>query len=141
MLLEDITTSKFENDTFDIITSSMVLNYLDDKNLSLVFDKFRLWLRNDGRLFYVIPHPVRMVYGDLTKYFSRGRSEGETPWGTMTIFHRRTVSDYINATIQAGFTIELVDEPEVPERAEKDNPAQYKKYTSYPTRLVVKAKK
>lgn len=141
VLLEDISVSKFANDSFDLITCSMMLDYLDDPSLLLTFQKFHSWLKNNGTFFYIIAHPVRMVYGDLTKYFKRGADQGKTPWGTMHKFYRRTVADYINATIQAEFTIEVVDEPEIPKYAKKEDPTQYKKYTFYPARLAIKARK
>lgn len=141
ILLQDILKSEFANNSFDLVTCSMVLDYLDDKNLLLTFKKIHSWLKKSGIFFYVIAHPIRMVYGDFTKYFKRGANQGETPWETMHTFYRRTVADYINTTIKAGFTLELVDEPEVLRKAEKEDLVKYKKYTAYPSRLVVKASK
>lgn len=141
IFLQDIALSNFANYSFNLITSSMMLDYLNDTNLLVTFKKFHSWLGVNGIFFYVIAHPIRMVYGDLTKYFIRGIDQGETPWGMIHTFYRRTVADYINATIKAGFTIELVDEPEVPIEAKKEDLSQYKKYISYPARLVIKGSK
>lgn len=139
-LHSDITNPKLSFEELDLITSSMVFFYLDQKQLEKVLASFHRWLKKDGILFYIVAHPVRFVHKNLREYFDRKWTNQETPWGTKILHFRRTVGDYVNATIKAGFTIKVVDEPEVLKEGKK-YPKEYKKYTSFPSRLVVKAVK
>ncbi len=136
----DINNPKLSFEELDLITSSMVFFYLDQKQLEKVLTSFHRWLKKDGILFYIVAHPVRFVHKNLGEYFDRKWANQETPWGTKILHFRRTVGDYINATINAGFTIKIVNEPEVLKEGKK-NPKDYKKYTSFPSRLVVMAVK
>ena len=54
----------------------------------------------------------------------------------------RTVGDYVNTTINAGFRIEGVHEIAVPESAKAENPQLHERYArSGVARVAVKARK
>lgn len=117
----------------------MTLQHLNQTNLKKSLSNFFSWLVENGVLIYIIPHPVRMVHNNLSEYFDREEKLSESPWGTNVHYFHRPSADYINETIQAGFTIDAVDEPEPLKEGEND--PDYKKYTSFPSRLVVRATK
>lgn len=125
---------------FDLVISSMVLDYLDRSELEGFFANSYEWLMKDGYLLYLIPHPVRMVSEDLSLYFDRKRRLRRTPWGDEVKYFHRTVSDYINLTIKSGFEVVEVLEPEVDKEGMKDK-EKYQKYSQFPVRLAVLARK
>jgi len=136
----DITDKKLEFENVDLITASMFLFYLDEGQLSKTLENFYGWLKKGGVFLCIVAHPVRFAHDNLEKYFTRDWESIESPWETTVVYFHRTTADYINATIDAGFRIEAVNEPEVLEEGKK-HPEDYKKYTAYPSRLVIKAKR
>lgn len=138
LLQSDLTTVELANDNFDLITCCLVLHYLDDDNLRTTLSNFHRWLRDGGTLFYLATHPIRTVSDKLDEYFDRGWKMEDTPWGTQIPFYYRTVGDLLTETADAGFVINTVDEPMVNEQGKAD-PEGYKKYTSFPSRIAVKA--
>lgn len=126
--------------SMDIVTCNMVLLVQDDDTCQRTLRNFHRALRPNGMLLHINTHPVRMMYDKLDQYQSRGWTTQRSPWGTEIDNFHRTVADYINLTIQAGFTIMAVDEPEVNPDGRYDA-CNYAKYTQHPPRLVVVAKK
>lgn len=136
----DINKVTFKSLKFDLITASMVLQHFNAKSFKTSLQKFHEWLVEGGTLFYIVPHPTRMVHDNLREYFVRKEMLSESPWGTKIQYYHRPLSDYINETIKAGFVITAVDEPE-PMKEGKKFKTDYEKYTSFPSRLVVRAVK
>ena len=129
-----------EDNQYDLITAAMFFHYLDDDKLKNAMSNFYKWLKPNGTLFYVTTHPVRIVSSKLDHYHEKGWRDEDTPWGTKTPYFHRTTADYINETIKAGFRINVLDEPSIPDEGLQIDPKEYKKYKSYgPSRLVVKA--
>lgn len=129
-------------DTYDLVTASMVFEYLDEDGFKRTLANVHKGLKDGGVLFFVTTHPLRMVTQDIKGYKDRGWRDSMTPWGaTIPLFHR-TVGDFISQTIQAGFTIETVNEPMLPDEAKEADPQSFERYSSYGvTRLVVVARK
>ena len=114
-------------ESFDLVVSSMVLLYLDEKQLKKTLQNFYTWLKGGGMLFYLTTHPFK-TNKIVTDYQIRGWREILAPWGDMiTVFHR-TVSDFINETLSAGFILEIVDEPAFMPEAKSANPKEYQRY-------------
>lgn len=130
----------FPKNSFDLVISSMVFHHTDDTELSEIFKNIFAWLKKGGIFFYLTSHPVNVIEEQMDKYFQQGWLNRKTPWGAVMPSYHRTVSDFINITIKAGFQIYAVDEPEVSE-AGKIDPIMYKKQQEGPSRLVVVAKK
>jgi|SRR3989344_5016261 len=128
------------DETFDLVTCSLVIQHLDDRLLNKALQNIREKLTTDGILFYLVAHPVRVIHGNLRDYFNKGWREQQNAWGTTMDYYHRTVSDYLTCTLKAGFRITAVDEPQVIEEG-KSNKSEYEKYTANPTRLVIKAVK
>lgn len=129
-------------DTYDLVTASMVFEYLDEDGFKRTLANVHTGLKDGGTLFFVTTHPLRMVTGNIRDYKDRGWRNSMTPWGaTIPLFHR-TIGDFISQTAQAGFIIEAVDEPMLPEGARETDPQSFERYSSYGvTRLVVVARK
>ncbi len=126
----------------DLVTSSMVLHYLDEEALEQTMRKFYQSLKPKGTLFYIVPHPMRYAIQYSATYLQKGWQEEITPWDTKIPFFHRPVSDFINQTSQAGFNIRRVIEPTIDDRFKELDPESYDRYTRYgPSRLVVVAEK
>lgn len=136
----DISEGIATNETFDLVTCSLVIQHLDDKQLGKALLNIRDGLTRGGILFYLVAHPVRVIHGDLRDYFNTGWREQQNAWGTTMDYYHRTVSDYIARTLEAGFTVNAVDEPQIINEG-KSNKVEYERYTANPTRLVVRAMK
>ena len=125
---------------FDLIVSSMVLEHCDPKELKKVLVNFSKWLSIGGWLIFLVPHPMRVSISNNIDYFDQVQIKGKTPWGKPLFYFSRPLVDYIKATIKAGFIIEAVDEPEILKEGKKEK-RQFKEYSKYPARLIIKAKK
>lgn len=140
LLKANLMDDSFLKERFDLITCSMVLHYFNQEGFETVMNNFYRWLKKDGVLFYIESHPTRMTHEDLTQYFNRRWMLTETPWQTQIPYFHRTISDYVNTTIKAGFKIEEVDEPEVLPEGRVDQ-KWYEIYTRFPSRLAIRASK
>ena len=129
-----------ENDSTDLVTCSMVLNYLDNKQYKNFLRNCSKWLRDGGKILIVIPHPIRMVSG-LDKYFDRIKCNNKTPWGEIVTYYHRTITDYVNEVLDAGFEIKELVEPELSKKIKKDDIKSYNYYSKCPMRLVIWAVK
>ena len=142
LVQSDLADVSLSDGRFDLVTCSMVFHYLDEDGLQNALGGFHRLLKDGGVLFYVVTHPVRIVSKNLAEYQNSGWRTERTPWGAdAPFFHRRT-ADILNATLRAGFAIEVVDEPPVSKEGEWVDPEEYQKYCSYgASRLVVRARK
>lgn len=139
-ITSDIAARYLSFENLDLIASSEVFHFLDENQWDETLKHFYLWLKKGGILFYIVTHPVRFVHKNLREYFKRDWFIFDSPWGVKIPHFHKTVGDYINATIKAGFALEIVDEPEVLKEGKK-SPDEYRKYTSFPSRLAIRAKK
>lgn len=143
LIHSDISEAPIPENTYDLIVSSMVLLYLDAEKLKKAFQNFYRALKKGGTLFYLTTHPLRTSSNLKTSYQKAGWREIVAPWGkTIPIFHR-SMSDFVNETISAGFTLELIDEPRFLPSAKSANPTEYERYhqSHGAPRLIVKARK
>lgn len=130
----------FGNNTFDIVLSNMVLHYLDNETLRNVVEKFYRWLDKGGILLFITVHPFRFPE-NYSQYFDNNVKKEKTPWGTIIDYYPKKISDYVNAVIKSGFEILSLDEPQPPRESKEVNLQSFQKYSSIPTRLIVKARK
>lgn len=128
-------------DKFDLITCTHVLHYLGESDFREALSVFHELLNPGGTLFFVITHPVRTTRHNLAEYFKRDWIVDHTPWGTTSPLFLRPVSDIVNETISAGFTLKSLEEPSVPVEAKEHDLTNYLKYASCPSRVAVVATK
>lgn len=134
--------AKFEmKDKFDVIICTHVLHYLDEVGFKKTLRNFYKLLKPQGILIFVITHPVRTTRHNLAEYFKRDWIVDHTPWGTTSPLFLRPVSDIVNETIKAGFTIRSLEEPNVPLSAKKSDLTNFLKYSCCPSRIAVVASK
>ncbi len=126
---------------YDVIICTHVLHYLNNKDFKKTLSNFYKILHKKGKLFFVLTHPVRTTHNNLSDYFKNEWIIDHTPWGTTSPLFLRTVSKIVNDTIEAGFTITALEEPELPLNAKKADSINYEKYSSSPSRIAVLATK
>jgi SAM-dependent methyltransferase len=114
------------SEAVDIVFSAYAFQYVED--LATVFAEAYRVLRTGGLFVFSLDHPMADVtaiqegtVGFYESYFARGPSEwewGQGPDGAPTRFRsfHRTVGDFLNLLVDAGFTVERLLEPEPPER-------------------------
>jgi ubiquinone/menaquinone biosynthesis C-methylase UbiE len=159
----------FKNETFDIVTSFMALQDIEDYR-GAVREVNRV-LRRHGRFVFVIPHPCfetkknrdgvvggwqffkdaqsrskeKALYCKLDRYFRAYRYK--IPW-TMerltkhfetTTFHR-TLTHYADALYEAGLTISRLKEPK-PTRKAIERHRVLKEHLSIPQSILIEALK
>ncbi len=136
----DLLKLDFNDNSFDIILSNMVLHYLNQDDSRMIIKKFYNWLDHGGYLLFIVVHPFRFP-ANYSQYFDNEAKVEKTPWGTTMEYYPKKISDYVNAVIESGFELLKVDEPQALVEGKVESSEEYTKYSSIPTRLVIKAKK
>lgn len=121
----------------EIVICSMVLNYLSDEEFRLFLKNCNRWLGKNGEIIIVLPHPIRMV-SSLPNYFKRVKGKHDNPWGGKEdLYYHRTVGDYVNEVIKAGFEVRELNELELAKEAIKEGGENVEKYSNGPRRLAI----
>jgi ubiquinone/menaquinone biosynthesis C-methylase UbiE len=121
--------------TVDLVTAHLVLQYLGTDELSACLREVHRLLKLGGYLTIGLPHPIRVNEQADADYFARRRQIVGAPWGGVTASSGLTIADYFNATIDAGFRLCRVAEPEI-----SDDGFQHEEAGNYspgPTRLMM----
>lgn len=128
--ISDFTKMKLSKQRFDLALSDRSVEYLDNKDLIKFFKNVFLSLKKGGRFYLITGHPLR-VNNNISTYLERGPRKVSLPWGMkVTLFHK-TIGDFINAAIQAGFSIKHMEEPLVPLSLKQKDPKRFAHYKSY----------
>ncbi|AHA72254.1 MULTISPECIES: class I SAM-dependent methyltransferase [Bacillus] len=133
-------TLPFENNTYDVIVSSLTLHYLE--NWNQVFQEFRRVLKPGGELIYSIHHP----FMDFTKFPCKNYFEKQLLIDTwvkpnITIevkFFRRSLQDILNETTNY-FVLEEIVEPKAIEKMKEVDEKSYYYLNTNPHFLIIKA--
>ncbi|MFZ7934305.1 class I SAM-dependent methyltransferase [Bacillus thuringiensis] len=133
-------TLPFEDNTYDVIVSSLTLHYLE--NWNQVFQEFRRVLKPGGELIYSIHHP----FMDFTKfpcesYFEKHLLIDTWVKPNITIeveFFRRSLQDIINETTNY-FVLEEIVEPKAVEKMKEVDEKSYYYLNTNPHFLIIKA--
>ena len=120
---------------FDIATAVHVFSEFTVVDLEKTFLHIHKALKVGGVFVYLVGHPFRYV---KTGYFTNKVYKQKTPWGAEVMHYHKTIADYLNTTKRAGFTVEMIVEPQV--HGGEDNEL-YKNYKKTPSRLLVVARK
>ncbi len=83
-------------------------------------------------------HPFR--YSEKDTYNNNYWHKQITPWGKEVSHYHKTISDYINTFIKAGYKIEEVIEPKVSELGKEDM-AKFNDYNRGASRLILVCRK
>jgi len=88
---------------FDILVATLVLEHVQE--LAHVFDEAHQVLRPGGLLYIGELHPYKQLQGVQAQY-----RDAETGKEVLVPAFRHSVSEYINAGIEAGFTLRRLGE-------------------------------
>ena len=121
MPIEEIS---FEQDSFDVVISSLAFHYLE--SFDQIARKVSSCLASGGDFVFSVEHPVFTAYGSqnwyydengnilhfpVDRYFFEGKREAEF-LGEKVIKYHKTLTTYINGLIQGGFELTGVVEPQ-----------------------------
>ena len=149
--------SLFESNTFDLVTSSIVVGYVDD--LEKAFSEVHRVLKTNGILTFSENHPIltsreegwerdeegKKLHFKIDNYYSRSIVVDE--WNTanggniLTRSRHRTVQDYFDALVSTGFVVERVVEPEPIEEGRRLNPRRFESAMRIPYFILFRALK
>ena len=135
--------SFFEDQSFDLVLSSLALHYL--KDWEPVLGEFFRILKPGGKLAFSVHHPF-MDYLEFNpeSYFEIKllTDSWSTPNGEVEVqFYRRPLRDVLQPLLRAGFILEALEEPMPTEAFHRADPKRYPKLTKRPTFLFVRAGK
>jgi ubiquinone/menaquinone biosynthesis C-methylase UbiE len=126
---------KLEQDSFDLVLSSLALHYLEA--WTLTFNEFNRVLKPDGLFIFSVHHPFEEFKLFGKNYFAveeRKRKQG-------TISFRRSLSVMTETLHQTGFVIERVLEPLPDAEYEKADPEGHEGLLKFPGLLAIRARK
>lgn len=136
----DITNVKLPVKYFDLVTSNMVFEFLDEQALDQALTNAYASLKPEGAIFFITTHPEKMRRDSGLD--DPGSFEATFPWGGQGPNYYRTLDNFTSAVEKAGFKINNLEELAIPPDAKALNPKEYERYSAYPyIRLVVKAHK
>lgn len=157
----DISNSNiYVNRKFDFIFSSTTFHYI--KDIKSLFKYIFHALNDTGICIVSLMHPVYTAQypvdknGEFTsddewvvRYLDKSKRAYIQPWiefnedinNYLSMSYHHTVSDYFNAIIDAGFTIEKVEEPSPPENWRKKFYHRYNAFIETPSFMILKLSK
>ena len=136
----------------DIVFSASALNYVDD--IVACFREVHRVLRLEGVFVFSVGHPCMIVDGFSLRpprsYFETGKvvlgTDVSDEAGFAFADNRRTVSQYVNAVVEAGLVVEQMVEPDI-RPVDRDDPRNRQwdltpeLLTIFPATLVLKSRK
>lgn len=133
----------FQDESFDIILSSLTLHYIENWDIPL--SEFNRILKKGGQLIFSVHHPfMDFTVFNKENYFKRDLIEDtwKTNKGNINVtFYRRSLNEITESLYKAGFLIERIIEPFPTEDFKKRDFETYLKLTKKPQFLFVKALK
>jgi ubiquinone/menaquinone biosynthesis C-methylase UbiE len=130
---DDIMNIEFDEQTFDLIYSSLTLHYIDD--IDLLMKKVFRWLKMESKFIFSIEHPINTACPNAWIYNASGKRSG---WGLKDydtegkrIFdwfvtgiekYHRKLDTYVRTIKVAGFNIDEINEPIISDNILCKNP-------------------
>ncbi len=132
-----------EDDSLDIVISSLTLHYL--KDWDPVMKEFNRVLVDKGHLIFSVHHPfMDYSYFGCDDYFEVKllTDEWNTPDGKVEVqFYRRPLCEIIRPVVENDFLIERITEPMPTEIFKEKHAKDYERLTKEPQFLFVRARK
>ena len=130
-----------ENNSIDLVLSSLVLDYIED--LVPVLREFRRVLKPDGTLVVSMGHPASYPFMkiEVEDYFKVEKTEMTwKTWGEPVVMHsyRRPLQNITESLHEAGFLIERIIEAQPTEDYKKVDPESYERVSRRPAFINVK---
>ncbi|MDN7226748.1 class I SAM-dependent methyltransferase [Planococcus sp. N064] len=132
----------FEDQSFDLVVSSLTLHYL--KEWGKTFQEFKRILKPAGQLLFSVHHPMTDIellpeaqYFSIELLTDHWTKSGKT---YEILFYRRPLSDILNSTL-CNFSIEKVIEPKPTLKMKELAPESYARLMRKPQFLILKANK
>lgn len=121
--MEDL---QFPEGSFDVVLSSLALHYVQD--FHQMTKNICAWLKSGGVFVFSVEHPVFTAYGSQDWYYGEDGQILHFPvdnyyiegvrdavfLGEHVIKYHRTLTTYLDALLQSGFTLTHVVEPQPP---------------------------
>lgn len=132
----------FEDESFDLIVSSLVLHYI--KDWSKPFSEFRRILKPNGTLLFSTHHPLMDIkLSKNSDYFSTEYivDQWEREGKLIDVpFYRRPLQEILNETL-GYFSLEKIVEPQPTKEFQVKEREKYEKLMKNPHFFIVKAVK
>jgi SAM-dependent methyltransferase len=126
------------SEAFDLVFSNLVLSHIEE--WTPVFEEFRRVLRPGGIVVATTIHPQYLRSdADIEDYASVTKTMLDWPDVEIPAFYR-PMSAAITPVIEAGFRLELIDEPKPSDGFEQHCPARYRDAMTRPELLVIRAR-
>ncbi len=137
----------FQTGSFDIVLSSLVLDYIE--NWNALFREFSRILDDKGRFVMSIHHPFFLdlknnqekIEIDKHYFLTQSVEEDWTPAGIGIPSYRRPLNDISSAFWKSGFLIERIVEPKPTEAWKDIYEPFYKKWMQHPVIICISARK
>ena len=131
---------------FDFIFSSTTFHYIRD--IKKLFRSIYNVLNNNGICIISLIHPVYSANYPIDKNGEFPRDD-QWPWieynenieNYLSTSYHHTFSDYLSAALEAGFSVEKVEEPMPPEEWKDKYKYRYEDFIQTPSFLIIKLKK
>ena len=129
-----------EEDSMDLVTSSLVMHYIDE--VETVFREFYRVLKPGGHLVFSIGHPFTdFVYRPSESYYKVEVISydwtGFTDDPVSVPGYRRPLEGYTEALARAGFLIERLTEPVPTDRFREQLPDSYARHLVNPLFMII----
>ncbi|WP_130838529.1 class I SAM-dependent methyltransferase [Lachnoclostridium sp. Marseille-P6806] len=161
-ILHDAATCKeVIEEPVDFIFSSTTSHYIE--NLGHLFENVAKSLKDGGECVFSIIHPVYSAMYPVehadgsfpedeewnVRYLDKSMRSYIQPWleyndvyeNHLSKSYHHTMSDYMNAIIAAGLSIEQVCEPMAPEDWKETQPYRYEGFLETPVYMIIKMRK
>ncbi|MFB6198514.1 MAG: class I SAM-dependent methyltransferase [Halobacteriaceae archaeon] len=123
-------------DEFDGIVSGLALGYV--KDWGELFSEFGRILKPNGFVVFSVKHPVNEFPLDEDEnYYEIERTVKE--WAVDVPYFSRPLEAMFNPIMDAGFSIDAIDEPQPTDAFEEEWPERYAKESRHPVFLVIRA--
>ena len=125
--LSPMEDAEFPPSSFDVVISSLALHYIEDYRKMVL--KISSWLRKGGCFVFSVEHPVftsqgpqdwfydedgRIMHFPVDNYYYEGKRNAVF-LGHHVVKYHRTLTTYLGALLENGFSITGIVEPQPPQ--------------------------